>query len=84
MVVKALLDSSIIELVMSKKFARKNKFRRTKLERLIYIKNTAGILNYAVLIVDMIEVELFSKEYKERTSINMIEGQKWSVILEML
>ena len=42
--VEALLDSETIELVMSKKFVRKKKFRRTKLERPIYMKNVDGIM----------------------------------------
>jgi len=61
---------------MSKEFARKHKFRRMKLERLIYIRNVDGILNYAGLIVDTVKVELFFKEHKERMLIDIIGGQK--------
>ena len=34
-------------------------------------------------IVDTVEVEIFFKGHKERMSIDVIRGQKWSVILSM-
>ena len=68
---------------MSEKFVRRHKFRRTKLERPIYIRNVDGTLNYVGPIKNIVEVEIFFKEHKERTLINVIEGQKWSVILGM-
>ena len=68
---------------MSKEFARKHRFRRMKLERLIYVRNVDGTLNYVEPIVDIVEVEIFFKRHKERTSIDVIGGQKWEVILGM-
>ena len=68
---------------MSKEFVRKHKFKRTKLERLVYVRNVDSMLNYAGPIVDTVEVEIFFKGHKERMSIDMIGGQKWSVILGM-
>ena len=82
-VIEALLDSGVTGLVMSEEFVRRHKFRRTKLERPIYVRNVDGILNYVGPIVDMVEVEIFFKGHKERTSIDVIRGQKWSVILGM-
>jgi len=82
-VTEALLDSGATGLVISEEFARKHKFRRTKLERPIYVRNVDGMLNYARPIVDTVEVEIFFKGHKERTSIDVIGGQKWSVILGM-
>ena len=82
-VTEALLDSEATGLVMSKEFARKHRFKRTKLERLVYIRNVDGTLNYAGPIVDTVEVKIFFKGHKERTSIDVIGGQKWSVILGM-
>ena len=82
-VTEALLDSRATGLVMSEKFVRRHKFRRTKLERPIYIRNFDGTLNYVGPIKNIVEVEIFFKEHKERTLINVIEGQKWSVILGM-
>jgi len=80
-VTETLLDSGVMELVMSEEFAKKHRFRRTKLKRPVYIRNVDGMLNYMGPIVDTVEVEIFFKGHKERTSIDMIRGQKWSVIL---
>ena len=63
-------------LVISEEFARRHKFRRTKLERPVYVRNVNGTLNYVRPIVDTVEVEIFFKEYKKRTSIDIIGGQK--------
>ena len=82
-VTEALLDSRVTGLVMSEEFAKKHRFRRTKLERLVYVRNVDGILNYAGPIVDTVEVEIFFKGHKEWTLIDVIGGQKWSVILGM-
>ena len=83
-VVEALLDSSVTELVMRSEFTRKNKFKKKKLERLIYVRNTNSTFNYEGPIEYIVEVELFFKGHKKRTLIDMIGGQKWSVILKML
>ena len=74
--VDVLLDSGVTGLVMSEEFARKHRFRRTKLERLIYMRNIDGTLNYVGLIVDTVEIEIFFKGYRKRMSIDMIRGQK--------
>jgi len=81
--VDALLDSRATGLVMSEEFARKHRFRRTKLERLIYVRNVDGTLNYRGLIVDIVEIEIFFKRHRKRSLIDMIRGQKWRVILGM-
>ena len=82
-VTEALLDSGATGLVMSEEFARRHKFRRTKLERPVYVRNVDGILNYVGPIMNTVEVEIFFKGHKERTLIDVIGGQKWSVILDM-
>jgi len=82
-VIEALLDSGVMELVMSEEFARKHRFKRTKLEKLVYIRNVNGTLNYTRSIVDTVKVEIYFKEHKERMLIDVIEGQKWRVILGM-
>ena len=46
-VTKVLLDNRAMRLVISEKFARRHKFRRTKLEKLVYVRNVDSILNYA-------------------------------------
>jgi len=63
-VTEALLDSGATGLVMSEEFARKHKFKRTKLERPVYVRNVDGTLNYAGPIVDTVEVEIFLRDIK--------------------
>ena len=75
-VTEALLDSGATGLVMSEEFAKKYRFRRTKLERPIYVRNVDGMLNYVGPIVDTVEVEIFFKGHKERMLIDVIGGQK--------
>ena len=50
-VTEALLDSRVTGLVISEEFVRRHEFKRTKLERLVYVRNIDGTLNYAGLIV---------------------------------
>ena len=50
--------------------------RKKKLKRLIYIRNVDSIFNHEGLIEHTVEVELFYKEHKERTEIDIIGGQK--------
>ena len=45
-VMEVLLDSRAIGLVMSEKFTKRHKFKRTKLEKLVYVRNVDGMLNY--------------------------------------
>jgi len=75
-IMKALLDSRAIGLVMSLEFARKNKFKKKKLERPIYVRNMDSTLVHKGPIEYMVELKLFYKEHKERTEIDVIEGQK--------
>ena len=82
-VVDVLLDSGVTELVMSEEFVRKHRFKRTKLEKPVYVRNVNSMLNYAGPIVDTVEVKVFFKEHKKRMSIDVIGDQKWSVILGM-
>ena len=56
LVVEVLLDSEVTELVMSLKFVRKNKFKKKKLDRPIYMDD---IFNHKGLIEHIVEVELF-------------------------
>jgi len=82
-VIETLLDSGAIGLVRSEEFAKKHRFRRIKLERLIYVRNVNRTLNYTEPMVNTVEVEMFFKRHKKRTLINVIGGQKWGVILGM-
>ena len=75
-VIEVLLDSGTTRLVMSEEFVRKHRFKRMKLERPIYVRNVDGMLNYVGPIRDTVEVEIFFKGHKERTSIDVIGEQK--------
>ena len=65
---------------MSLEFAKKNKFKKKKLERPIYVKNMDGIFNHKGQIEYMVEIELFYRGHKKKTKIDVIEEQKWSMI----
>jgi len=78
---ETLLDSGATGLVMSLEFTKKNKFKKKKLERPIYIRNIDSTLNYEGLIEYTVEVELFYRGHKKRIEIDVIRDQKCSVIL---
>ena len=80
---EALLDSGVTGLVMSLEFARKQDFKLKKLERPINVRNVDRSLNKEGPIVHMVEVNIYYQRHKERTEIDIIGGQKWTVILEM-
>ena len=81
--VEALLDSGTTGLVMSSEFARKQGFKLKKIGRPIYVRNVDGFFNQEGLIEHTVEVNIYYQEHRERTEINVIGGQKWSVILGM-
>ena len=82
--VEVLLDSGAMELVMSFEFAKKQGFKLKKLERLMNVRNVDGSLNKEGPIENMIEVNIYYKGHRERMEINVIGGQKWTMILGML
>ena len=82
--VEALLDSGATELVISSEFARKQGFKLKKMKRPIYIRNVDGSLNKEGPIELMVEVNIYYQGHRERMEIDVIGGQKWSVILGML
>ena len=75
-IVDMLLDSRVMKLVISLEFVRNNKLRKKKLERLIYIRNIDDIFNNEEQIEHTVGVELFYKEHKKRTVIDVIKDQK--------
>jgi len=77
--VKALLDSRATGLVMSSKFAR-----RKRIEMLIYIENEDGTFNKKKPIEHTVKVNIYYQGHKERMEIDVIGGQKWNIILEIL
>ena len=54
------MDSRTIGLVMSEEFVKKHRFRRMKLERLVYVRNIDKILNYVGPIVLQLMLHGFS------------------------
>ena len=81
--VEVLLNSGATGLVMSSEFARKQEFKLKKLKRLIYIRNMNGTLNKEGPIESTVEVNIYYQGHQERMEIDVIGGQKWSIILEM-
>ena len=73
---EALIDSGVTGLMMNSEFARKNKFRKKKLDKPIYIRNVDNTFNYEESTEHTVEVELFYRGHKERTEIDVIEEQK--------
>ena len=80
--VKTLLDSNVIELVISSELARKYKFKLKKIKR--YVKNIDGFFNKEKLIKHTVEVNIYYQWHRVRTEIDVIGSQKWSVFLRML
>ena len=83
-IVEVLLDSSITGLVMSSEFARKQEFKLKKIDRPIYIRNIDSSFKKEGSIEHIVEVNIYYQEHRERTKMNVIRRQKWSIILEML
>ena len=65
--VEALLDSSIMGLVMSSEFARKQGFKLKKLGRPMHMRNVDGLLNKEEPIEHTVEVNIYYQEHRERT-----------------
>ena len=82
--VETLLDSGATGLVMSSEFARKQCFKLKKLKRPMNVRNVDGSLNKEGPIENTVEVNIYYKGHRERTEIDVIGGQKWTVILGML
>jgi len=82
--VEVLLDSGTTELVMSSEFARKQRFKLKKLNKPMYVINVDGLLNKERPIKHMVEVNIYYQGHRERTEIDVIGGQKWTVILGIL
>ena len=47
------------------------------------VRNMNGLLNKEGPIENTMEVNIYYQEHRERTEINVIGGQKWTVILGM-
>jgi len=80
-IVETLLDSGATELVMSSEFAKKQGFKLKKLKRPMNVRNMDRSLNKEGLIEHTVEVNIYFKGHRERMEIDVIEEQKWTVIL---
>ena len=78
------MDSGATGLVMSLEFTRKQGFKLKKINKPIYVRNVDGSFNKKRPIEHTVEVNIYYHGYRERMEIDMIGGQKWSVILEIL
>jgi len=75
------LDSGTTGLVMSLEFAKKQRFKLKKIERPIYVRNMDSSFNKEGPIEHTVEVNIYYQGHRERMEIDVIGGQKWSVIL---
>jgi len=75
-IVEALLDSRVTELVISSEFARKQGFKLKKIERSIYMRNVDGSFNKEGSIQNRVEVNIYYQGHRERTEIDVIREQK--------
>jgi len=82
--VEVLLDSRATGLVMSLEFARKQEFKLRRIENPIYVRNVDGMFNKEMPIENIVEVNIYYQEHREKMEIDVIGGQKWNGILEML
>jgi len=81
--VEVLLNSGATGLVMSSEFAKKQGFKLKKIKKPIYIRNVDGSFNNEGPIEHIVEVNIYYQGHKEKTEINVIGEQKWSIILGM-
>jgi len=82
--VEVLLDSGVTELVISFEFIKKQRFKLKKIEKPIYIRNIDRTFNKKGLIENTMKVSIYYQKHRERTEIDVISRQKWSIILRIL
>ena len=63
-----LLDSRVIELIISSEFTRKLQ----KIKRFIYIRNMNSSFNKEGRIEHIVEINIYYQKYRERIEINII------------
>ena len=82
-IVEVLLNNSVIGLVMSLEFIRRQELKLKKIKRLIYVRNVNDSFNKEKPIKHIVEVNMYYQGYRKKTEINIISEQKWSIILEI-
>ena len=83
-IVEALLDSGAMQLSMSLEFAKKQGFKLKKMKRPIYVRNVDRTFNKEEPIENTVEVNIYYQRYRKRIEIDVIGGQKQSIILGIL
>jgi len=68
---------------MSSEFARKQGFKLKKLERPMQVRNVDSSFNKEGPIENIMEMNIYYQGHRVRTEIDVIGGQKWTVILKM-
>jgi len=63
--VEVLLNSKVIDLVMSLEFVRRKRFKLKKIERPIYVRNVDGMFNKEELIEYTVEVNIYYQGHRE-------------------
>jgi len=82
--VKALLDSSVIEIFMDRKIAAKHRFRLQKLERPITVRNVNGTNNSRGAIIHQVKVNIYYKSHIERMKMDVYDLKRINIILGIL
>ena len=81
--VKALLDSGVMGLFMSKKLVEREDFQLRKLEKPIKVRNIDRTGNSGESIIHEVECNMYFQEYVERVQMDVCELEKAEVILGM-
>jgi len=79
--VKALLDSSAMEMFMDKKMAARHRFRLQKLERPVIVRNVDGTNNSGRAITHQVEVNVYCRNHIERIRMDICDLRRTDVIL---
>ena len=80
---EVLLDNRATGLVISLEFVKKQGFKLKKLERPMNVRNMDRSLNKEGPIENMVEINIYYQGHREKTEIDVIGEQKWTVILGM-
>ena len=72
-IVKILLNSSIVGMFIDKKIIARNGFKLQKLERPVVVRNIDGTNNSRRVITHQVEVNVYYKSYVERMRIDIYD-----------
>jgi len=81
--IKALLDSSVMGMFMDRQTAARHRFKLQKLERLIAVRNVDGTNNSRRAITHQVECNVFYKGHMKRIRMDVCDLGKTEVILGM-